>query len=164
MNEIWKDIEGFEGLYQVSNLGRVKSMNYNRTGKEKILKKSVTHGYERVVLYKDKKQYNKNVHRLVAGSFIDNPNNLESVNHINGIKTDNRAENLEWVTCKENNIHAVETGLRKCKKVKCIETGQTYISIHEAQRSVNGKISNNIKTCCNGRTKSAYGLHWCYIE
>lgn len=110
MREIWKDIEGYEGLYQISNLGRVKS--FKRYSEGKILKaRKVTKGYLQVTLLKNGKGKNKKVHRLVAQAFIMNPNNCPQVNHINGNKTDNTVQNLEWVTNKENVQHAWNNGL-----------------------------------------------------
>ena len=115
--EIWKDIEGYEGLYQVSNWGRVKSLNYKRTGKEEILSpRKHTNGYQFVVLTKEAKQRNRYVHRLVLMTFnpVENMSELQ-VNHINECKTDNRIENLEWVTHKENQNHGTRT-LRAAEK------------------------------------------------
>lgn len=99
--EIWQDIKGWEGYYQVSNIGRVKSL-YEDV--EKILKQKERR-YLSVCLFKDKKRKYVNVHRLVAQNFIPNPNNKGEVNHKNGIKTDNRVENLEWSTRSENSKH-----------------------------------------------------------
>lgn len=117
MEEIWKDIEGYEGLYQVSNLGNVKSLRKridkgkcHRHFDEKILKPIETNrGYLRVKLCKDRKIKKIRVHRLVAEAFIKRPE-LE-VNHIDGNKKNNKVENLEWVTQRENKQHAWITGL-----------------------------------------------------
>lgn len=98
MLEEWKDIPGYEGLYQVSNLGRIYSF---KTGE--YLKLGInSHGYTRVSLLKNYKTRQHNVHRLVALAFIPNPDNKPNVDHINGDKADNKVENLRWVTQKEN--------------------------------------------------------------
>lgn len=119
MEEIWKDIQGYDGLYQISNYGRFKRCNktvrYN--GKsyklfEKILYQGVgTSGYLTVHLYGNGKRKTVQAHRLVAKAFIDNPLNKKYVNHKNGVKTNNHIENLEWVTPKENCDHAFQHGI-----------------------------------------------------
>lgn len=108
--EIWKDIEGYEGRYQVSNLGRVKSIkHYDSRGHlraERVLKPTNDwDGYLRVNLYKNRVQVNKTIHRLVAEAFIPNPENKPTVNHIDENKTNNNVNNLEWATMKEQNSH-----------------------------------------------------------
>lgn len=100
MNEIWKDIEGYEGLYQISNLGKIKSLTKNC-----ILKPSNCRKYKGVNLYKNGITKTKSIHRLVAIAFIPNPNNYPCVNHIDCNKENNNADNLEWCTYKQNNNH-----------------------------------------------------------
>lgn len=111
--EIWKDVVGYEGLYQVSNLGRIKS-GY----KPIILQSGVCRGYLIVNLYKNKKGLSRKVHRLVAQAFIPNPENKPTVNHKDGNKQNNCVDNLEWATVKEQNIHANKTGLMENAKKK----------------------------------------------
>ena len=122
MEEIWKDIKGYEGIYQISNFGRVKSLIYP---KEKIMNiynfrrdEEKGKGYWRVRLIKNSSYKYFFVHRLVAEAFIPNPNNYATVNHINGIKTDNRIDNLEWCSLKENIQKAWETGLYKVDEIR----------------------------------------------
>lgn len=101
--EIWKSVIGYERLYKVSNLGKVKSMNYKHTGLSKILTPIKTHnGYLQVKLYRYGKMSREYVHRIVASAFIPNFETKPQVNHKNENKSDNRVENLEWVTSKEN--------------------------------------------------------------
>lgn len=116
--EIWKPIAGYEGIYEVSNLGRIKSLSRPTTNKiqpfvsERILKTRIGKtGYEIVGLSKDGGQKTCKVHRLVASAFCDNPLNKPHINHKNGIKTDNNSYNLEWVTASENAMHAISLGL-----------------------------------------------------
>lgn len=112
MTERWKDIDGYEGMYQVSDRGRVKSLNYRCTGREGFLSQAVAKiGYPVVVLCKDKIQKMYYVHRLVAKAFLDNPQRKPEVNHIDGNKENNFVENLEWATYAENQRHACKTGL-----------------------------------------------------
>jgi hypothetical protein len=109
--EIWKDIEGYEGYYQVSNFGRVKSLNV--FGKEKHRKlQTDKNGYLVIGLRKLGKEKNCKVHRLVALTFIPNSNNKKTINHIDGVKTNNQVSNLEWATYSENMTHAFITGLK----------------------------------------------------
>ena len=152
--EIWKDINGFENKYQISNLGRVKSLN-NGKGfiRERILTNVLDKGYLMVCLCKNSKPKNYRNHRLVAQAFIPNPLNKPQINHINGIRNDNRIENLEWCTGSENMIHAFKTGLqvvpkgkenhmygtipKNSKLVLDTQTGIFFNSIKEAAKTFN---------------------------
>ena len=113
--EEWKDVEGYEGKYQVSNLGKIKSLIFsNRQAtfeQEKILKPQKNRNYLQVSLSKNNKIKIINIHRLVAKAFIPNPNNFPQVNHKDGNKMNNNANNLEWCTCSQNIQHAYNNGL-----------------------------------------------------
>ena len=165
MEEIWKDVYGYEGKYQVSNLGRVKSLNYRHTGNEQILEpRKVGKGYLRVSLYNNGEEDQQLVHRLVAEAFIPNPEGKPEVDHINNKpgnkatnKMDNRVENLRWVTSIENKNNGLS------KPVMCVETGTEYPSAMEAERCT-GALNNNIIACCKGKRKTTGGYHWKYAE
>lgn len=138
MSEIWKDVVGYEGLYMVSSLGRIKSIGrtvMRKDGREQYVKERIikpycnkANGYCICSLSKNGKSIRPYIHIIVAKTFLDNPEQKEQVNHINGIKTDNRVENLEWVTQSENMRHAFDTGLapRHTKKRdrQCAENGR----------------------------------------
>ena len=121
MEEIWKDIKGYEGLYQVSNFGNVKSLDryiINKNGDKqyfpgKYLNQGISDNYLKVILSKNNKQRTFRVHILVARTFIPNPENKPEVNHIDGNKSNNRVDNLEWNTRSENELHAYKNGLSK---------------------------------------------------
>lgn len=161
MKEIWKDIVGYEGLYCVSNYGRVKSLNYHRTGKERILKPGIKNDYYFVILYKNGKTKFYLVHRLVTEAFIENPDNKPQVNHKNEWKWCNCVWNLEWCTAKYNINYGTRTR-RISKPIICIETGVIYNSVSDASKSLLIE-DGNICKCCKGKIKSAGGLHWKYL-
>lgn len=118
MIELWRPVVGFEGLYEVSDLGRVRVLPHTAKdgrkfrGKVLSIRVSPQDGYCRVNLRKDGKQYNKTVHRIVATAFLHDPANRPEINHIDGHKWNNRASNLEWCTASENQQHALRHGLR----------------------------------------------------
>ena len=171
--EIWKDIPGYEFLYQASSIGRVKSLqrkvkwkNSYRTINERILKPiKNSDGYLQVYIYKKGKMKKYFIHRLVASAFLKNPNNLPQVNHINECKTDNRVENLEYCTQYYNiNFGSRNNRIAKAlsKPVKCLETGEIYPSIMELGRKFCFS-TGSICECCNNKRNSAYGYHWQYV-
>ncbi len=191
MLEIWKDIDGYEDLYQVSNLGMVKSLERYKQNHGKLqlipekikLKRLDQQGYELVDLYRDNKQKTIRVHRLVAEAFISNYGNKDTVNHIDGNKTNNKADNLEWASFEEQNRHFYKHNLKseenirkavkamnkaQAKKVKCLNNGIIYESASDAARQV-GVSGSLIMRCCRGERKSAgkdenmNPLRWEYI-
>jgi len=181
MREEWKDIEGYEGFYQVSNLGRVKSVeretysghNYSvrRIEKERILPGyKVKNGYLYQTLLKNGVMKTFKLHRLVAQAFIPNPYNKPQVNHINGDKTNNSVYNLEWVTRKENLRHAYETGLSRIRPILQYDLDGNFVmehsSITSATKSIGKKYHGNIMMCCQekGNRKTAYGYIWKYKD
>lgn len=143
MNEIWKDVDGYDGVYQISNLSRVKSL---QKSVPIVMKQTMEGcGYLQIQFRKDGGMKHNKVHRMVAKAFVPNPDNKPFVNHKNGIKTDNRIENLEWVTASENIQHAYRTKIRvgvqtgRCGKLHSrskpvISVNQTAIIEHESIR------------------------------
>jgi hypothetical protein len=135
MEEVWKDVKDFEGLYQVSNLGNVKRLVSKGVLNERAIGRILDRdGYLRRTLCKNSLCKQITEHRLVATAFIENHQNKATINHINGIKTDNRVENLEWNTNLENSQHAVSSGLTDFKGTKhprCKLTDQQVLEIRE---------------------------------
>lgn len=182
MQEIWKDIEGYEGLYQVSNLGNVKSLNYRNMKKPHLLKPKVTHdGYYRLNLCKDGILKSRTIHILVARAFIPNPDNKPQVNHIDGNKQNNCVSNLEWVTGKENIRHAIDTGLRKIENHKYLKGSSHYASKPVLQYDLDGNFikkwgcqqeavrfygcsKSMIGNAASGRLRTAMGSIWRYYD
>ena len=174
MIEIWKTIEEYP-TYMVSNLGRVKNLNFNRSGKEKLLQ-PCGKTYKMVSLCKDNTKTNVCVHRLVAESFIPNPNNLECVNHIDENKHNNRVDNLEWISRADNVNYGtshertvktkIKNGTMKHKSVCQLLNNQiiaTYHSVKEATMNT-GINSSNIVQVCKGDRQTAGGYTWRYAS
>lgn len=161
--EEWLPVVGYEGLYEVSNLGRVKRLSNSATCKEKILTPQIQRdGYQRVTLSKKGQKKRVSIHRLVAIAFIPNPENKEQVNHLDTNKLNNNLSNLQWATPKENIAHAVAHGLMKKSNkpivASNIETGEKrqFESQTEASRKL-GVYMKQISCVLNGRTKHVGG-------
>lgn len=189
--EEWKTIKNYEGLYEVSNLGRIKSLNYRRTGIEKILKGRLNNvGYLKVTLCNNGKSKEYFIHRLVAEAFISNPNNLPCVDHIDTIKTNNNIKNLRWVTYKENNDnpltkkksienHADVSGSKNpfygkygkdfptSKKVVQLTLEDELVKIWDCiidTRKQGGFSDSCVTACCRGKQKTHRGYKWKYYN
>lgn len=182
MEEIWKDIPSYEGYYQVSNLGNFRSLpriiKYKSNGtrnypSKALLTETTKDNYQRIVLMKDGIKTRYQAHRLVALTFIPNPDNKPFINHIDGNKSNNVVTNLEWCTASENMIHADNTGLRdmsthqpsNSKRVKCIEIGEVFASYAKAVKWL-GKSNTSISTLVRGTRVygKALGYHWEFID
>lgn len=170
MQEVWKAVVGGGGYYEVSNLGRVKSLARNLIKKDAILKGYDRAGYVSVEIRVEGAGRAKRIHRLVAEAFLPNPEHKPYVNHINGIKDDNRLSNLEWCTQKENVKHAIDTGLFKFKNNGGPSKGvdklslegvllESYPSQAEAIRQ-NNLSGNHISAVCKGLRNQTGGFLW----
>ena len=164
MYEIWKDIENYEGLYQISNKGHVKSLY---KGSERILKLwDNGRGYLRVYLTKENTSKHIRVHRLVARAFIPNPYNLPEINHIDENKKNNSVENLEWCD-RRYNVNYGTRNERVSRKILQYSKSGEFIREWQGAREVErvlGIANSHIIDCCKGRYKSAYGFIWKYKE
>ncbi len=189
MKEEWRDIKGYEGKYQVSNLGNVRSMNYHRKeGCVRLLipNESNENGYPYVILAKEKGKYKSlKIHRLVAEAFIPNPQNKPVVNHKDGNKKNNCVSNLEWMTILENNLHAYHVlnkhpmrgykfdknkNSKKVAQYYVSEEGYTYllatyVSV-KAAALINNLKDTSITQCCKGNKMYGQvgGYIWKYVE
>ena len=178
--EIWRDIKNYEGLYQVSNKGRVKSLEriiIRKNGRKQIIRERVLkskterNGYVQINLSDCRgKRKLLSVHRLVCEAFHKNPENKPCVNHIDEDKTNNAASNLEWCTYKENNNHGthnarVAESLRKpvAQYIPDGELVKAWESISEVHMKL-GFAPSNISSAARGKYKTAYGYVWKYIE
>ncbi len=174
--EIWKEINGYENLYEISNTGKVKSLRYN-----KILSGGYSgFGYLLVHLVKDSKKKQKYIHKLVAEAFIPNEDNKPQVNHIDGNKTNNNVDNLEWVSFSENNKHAYKTGLKKSSKGKNNDYSRSlmtpinqydldgnFIKRWNSQREITNELNipqQNISLCVRGKRNKTHNYIWKYAN
>jgi hypothetical protein len=188
MDEIWKDIEGYEGLYQVSNLGRVKSLKRQvvdtvgfRIVPESYLRGRLRYGYRIVSLCKHGEINRCMVHRLVAKAFIPNPENKPTVNHIDGVRNNNIVTNLEWATYRDQQLHKYRVLHSKKGRAYLGKLGKEHNKSKTVYQILNNKIiaefgstreaeretqidSSSIARCCNGKQKTAGGFNWKYKE
>ena len=188
--ENWKPVRGYENLYEISDMGRLKSKS-RKTPDGRILKDRIVklflnkEGYYQITLYDADRKKNKRmtflIHRLVASHFCKGTG--ANVDHINGVKTDNRSRNLEWVSVKENVRRASELGLRKNtefwkfkkgpvnkKTVECVNLQRKFDSSYSAAEWINVtkfqgvkktiSIAKNIRACCSGKQSTAFGYRW----
>lgn len=190
MEEIWKAIKDYEGLYEISNLGRIKSLKriekfYHNNNDKILIRSKCSNGYLKIVLSKNNLHKNYMIHRLVAEAFIPNPENKPTVNHKDGNKQNNCVDNLEWATYSENIQHAYNLGLnyssdklkgragklsKMSKSVYQIDRNKNkilnqYYSVREAERQTKIK-AQSICNCCNNKKscKTAGGYKWCYVQ
>ena len=181
-NEEWRDVAGYEGRYQVSSTGRVKSLErtfIDKVGRERYVKECILKpamdkgGYLRVGLCDGKKRKTFKLHRLVCEAFHENPDNKPQVNHINEIKTDNRASNLGWATARENSNFGTrnerigkKSAITKSKPIAQYTLNgkllKVWPSLKEAKRET-GFSQGNISQAANGKRKTACGFIWKYV-
>ena len=188
-DEIWKSVEGYENSYQVSNFGRVRTLDRfvdTAKGSRKISGQIIKEfnnirGYPFVSLWSHSKSMPALIHRLVAQAFISNPDKKPQVNHKNGVKTDNRVENLEWCTSSENKIHGYRMGLlippvpmKGMRGIKCpnsrpvlqmdLQTNPIFIySSQDEAYEITGVNLSSISKCCRGLRNKANNFKWKYL-
>lgn len=175
----WKDIKGFEDLYQISDTGMIKSKpKCYKTGKngritftsgETIMKQHLNKGYYFVRLCKEGKTSLHRVHRLVAEAFIDKEINKPFINHINGDRSDNRVENLEWCDQRQNVIHAYQIGLNKGRGGRSIVMKDMNNKVIKPYNKISDAVLDGFRhdcivACCRGKHKEHKGFKWSYSE
>ena len=170
--EVWKDIEGYEGRYQISNLGNVKSLNYRKTGIERLLTPKINKsGYKWVELSNGKATKPLLIHRLVAMAFLSNPNDYPEINHKDENPLNCEVNNLEWCTHLYNVRYSSEKHKGRKKSIKqpinqftldgtLINTWDGYLILYKMFRYK----GTSIKECCEGKRKTAYGFKWEFAE
>lgn len=171
MEEIWKDVDGYEGRYKVSNTGKViGTRKFKSPSRKYLVQVEDKYGYLRVCLFKDGKRTNALVHRLVANAFLPKVSGKEQINHLDENKKNNRLENLEWVDTRENsnygtrNVRISKSKLNtNCKKViqfdKNLNEIMVWPSICEVKREL-GYETAAISRCCLGKQETSYGYIW----
>lgn len=184
VKEVWKDIPGWEGLYQASTLGRIRRLPMDLVYSDgqrhhypkKVYSPAVSgNGYKTVTFRRPGgEQQFFYVHRLVAETFLEKPGGCDTVNHLDADRTNNRVSNLEWTTDSGNAVHAMlhygEIGAIKMRPVVCLETGEVFASSSEAARSLRDRTSNvkssaaNIWAVASGQRHKALGVHWKFKE
>jgi hypothetical protein len=175
LEEEWRDIKGYEGRYQVSNLGEIKSLKYAQMDLQRILKPHITaRGYYSICLCNNGTSEVTTVHRVVAKTFIDNPLNLPQVNHKDGNKLNNRVDNLEWVTARQNTEHAWKNELKKGGKylyntqsVYQFDLNMNFIRKYDTQseaEEITGIKQGDISKCCNKKRNKAGGFIWLFAD
>lgn len=185
MTEIWKDIEGFEGRYQISNLGNVKSLRYGgRNEARNLVPKVNNYGYEWVELFANGKRKCLQVHRLVAAAFIPNPNEYPIINHKDENPKNNKVDNLEWCNQKYNTRYSISrhyndperhnnhrSGMygsyKRLRRVAQVDKNGNIVKIWDCSRQIEReehKSQWSIIQCCNGNRKTAYGYTWHYVD
>lgn len=169
MREIWKDISGYNGVYQISNLGRVRSCE-GKSGDYSIrAPRFCGKGYRSITLHDSGKRRYFLIHRLVAEAFLENPHGFPQVNHKDGNKQNNCVNNLEWCTNSENMNHAYANLLtRRARPILQFDKQGNFIkkwdSSSEFSRFIGVKNNSCISDVCNGKRKSAYGYIWKYAD
>ena len=168
-NEEWRSVRGYEGIYEVSNIGRIRSLITLYASKPKILIQTVgKRGYCTVQLRDGYTGVTKTTHRLVAEAFVPNIQGLECVNHIDGDKENNHMDNLAWCTHAENLQHAYDTNLRKTRKVAQYTLEGKLVMIYsgcaDAGRKNKSMNKNSISRCARGVNSTAYGYIWMYVD